>query len=485
MRITLRDIHKHYGKVHANSGINMEIERGSIHGIIGENGAGKSTLMKILAGYVQKTSGTILIDDRPANYKGTSQATSLGIGMLYQDPLDFPQLSVLENFMMGLSHGLYSKDSSYRNQLEKSCNFFGFNLDPDAPVHYLTVGERQQLELIRLLTLGVQILILDEPTTGISSLQREILFKALRELAFQQKTILLVSHKLNDVESLCDRSTVLRAGKVAGHMDQPFDTQTLLKWMFDTPPPPPTRSEIKPGQITLAMEGVSASGNHSGLRDCNVTICQGEIVGLAGLEGSGQSSFLRLASGLEKPKKGTIRLKQKSMTGRDYHTFKSQGVTFLPTARLEEGLIPGLTITEHFALHQEKSMMIPWEMSKKQADEGIELFKIVGTPSSTVESLSGGNQQRLLLALMSTSPHLLLLEQPTRGLDMESARWVWQQLISYAHKGAGIIFSSAELEEILLVADRVLIFFNGTVVKDAKTRDTNLNELGRAIAGKV
>ncbi|NNK84152.1 MAG: ATP-binding cassette domain-containing protein [Desulfobacterales bacterium] len=463
----------------------MEIERGSIHGIIGENGAGKSTLMKILAGYVQKTSGTILLDDRSADYKGTSQATSLGIGMLYQDPLDFPQLSVLENFMMGLSHGFYSKDSSYRNQLEKSCSFFGFNLDPDAPVHSLTVGERQQLELIRLLTIGVQVLILDEPTTGISSLQREILFKALRELASQQKTILLVSHKLNDVESLCDRSTVLRAGKVAGHMDQPFDTQTLLKWMFDTPPPPPTRSEIKPGQITLAMEGVSASGNHSSLRDCNVAIRQGEIVGLAGLEGSGQSSFLRLASGLEKPKKGTIRFKQKSMTGRDYHTFKSQGVTFLPTARLEEGLIPGLTITEHFALHQEKSMMIPWELSKKQADKGIELFKIVGTPSSTVESLSGGNQQRLLLALMSTSPDLLLLEQPTRGLDMESARWVWQQLISYAHKGAGIIFSSAELEEILLVADRVLIFFNGTVVKDAKTRDTNLNELGRAIAGKV
>ena len=173
------------------------------------------------------------------------------------------------------------------------------------------------------------------------------------------------------------------------------------------------------------------------------------------------------------------------MTGRDYHTFKSQGVTFLPTARLEEGLIPGLTITEHFALHQEKSMIIPWEMSKKKADERIELFKIVGTPSSKVESLSGGNQQRLLLALMSTSPHLLLLEQPTRGLDMESARWVWQQLISHADKGAGIIFSSAELEEILLVADRVLVFFNGIVVKDVMARDTNLNELGRAIAGKV
>ena len=485
MRITLRDIHKHYGNVHANDGINMEISRGTIHGILGENGAGKSTLMKILAGYIRKTSGTLLLDDRPADFRGPAQATKLGIGMLYQDPLDFPQLSVLENFMMGLSHGLYSKVSGYRQKLEDLCGFFGFHLDPDAPVHSLTVGERQQLELIRLLTLGVQILILDEPTTGISSLQRKILFKALRKLASQQKTILLVSHKLDDVESLCDRSTVLREGRVAGEMDEPFDTQTLLEWMFGSPPSPPTRLEIKPGQVTLAMEGVSASGGRAGLRNCNMTIRQGEVVGLVGLEGSGQGIFLRLASGLDKPEKGTIRLQEKLMTGQDYHTFKSQGVIFLPTARLEEGLIPGLTITEHFALHQEKSMIIPWEISRRQADERIELFRIVGNPSSTVESLSGGNQQRLLLALMSTAPDLLLLEQPTRGLDMESARWVWQQLMLYADKGAGIIFSSVELEEILMVADRILVFFNGTVVKDVKTRDTNVNELGRAIAGKV
>ena len=291
MRITLRDIHKHYGKVHANDGINMEINRGVIHGILGENGAGKSTLMKILAGYVQKTSGTILLDGRPTDYRGTAQATGLGIGMLYQDPLDFPQLSVLENFMMGLSRGLTSQYSGYRHKLEDSCNFFGFNLDADAPVGSLTVGERQQLELIRLLSLGVQILILDEPTTGISSLQREILFNALRKLASQQKTILLVSHKLNDVEALCHRSTVLRKGKVAGEMNQPFNTRTLLEWMFDTPLSPPTRPEIKPGQVTLAMEGISASGDRAGLKNCSLTIRQGEIVGLVGLEGSGQSAF--------------------------------------------------------------------------------------------------------------------------------------------------------------------------------------------------
>ena len=216
MRITLRDIHKHYGQVHANDGIRMEVAQGSIHGILGENGAGKSTLMKILAGYVRKTSGNILLDGRAVDYRGPSQAAALGIGMLYQDPLDFPLLSVLENFMMGRLHGVSKKEADNRRQLEDLTIYFGFQLNARTQVRDLTVGERQQLEIVRLLALGVEVLILDEPTTGISSLQRQILFEALKKLAAQQKTILLVSHKLEDVEALCDQVTVLREGKVAG-----------------------------------------------------------------------------------------------------------------------------------------------------------------------------------------------------------------------------------------------------------------------------
>jgi ABC-type uncharacterized transport system ATPase subunit len=485
MQITIHDIHKYYGKVHANDGICLEIAQGSIHGILGENGAGKSTLMKILAGYVRKTRGTILLDGHAVEYRGPSEATRIGIGMLYQDPLDFPPLSVLENFMMGRSSGFSRREISHRRQLREMSRSFGFQLKPDIPVQTLTVGERQQLELLRLLALGVGVLILDEPTTGISSLQRQLLFTALKKLAAEGKTILLVSHKLGDVEALCDRVTVLRNGKIAGEMEQPFDTSILLNWMFGSVPLPPGHRQLVPGHDILTMEKVSGSGGRAGLRDCTVSIQKGEVVGLAGLAGSGQDVFLRLAAGLNRPLQGTIRLRQEDMTGKDYHAFKARGITFLPTARLEEGLIPELSIVEHFALQQRDGIRVRWDEAKRRAGERIERLRIMGTPFSTAKSLSGGNQQRLLLALMPTDPLILLLEHPTRGLDMESVRWVWQQLMESAENGTSIVFSSAELEEILEVADRVLVFFNGTIVRDENTHDISLSELGQAIAGKA
>ena len=485
MRITLRDIRKQYGKVNANDGIDLEIHEGSIHGILGENGAGKSTLMKVLAGYTAKTSGTILLDGRPADYDHPAQATRLGIGMLYQDPLDFPPLTVLENFMMGLDHGFVSRQEAYRLRLRELAGPFGFHLAPDAPVERLTVGERQQLELVRLLALGVNVLILDEPTTGISNLQKQALFSALRKLAGKGKTILLVSHKLEDVEALCDRITVLRRGRVEGEMVLPFEGATLLKWMFGSELAPPPCFERRPeeGVLTLTMKEVSALGGRAGLNSCNVRVRRGEVVGLAGLEGSGQGLFLRLAAGLEKPEKGTIRVVDEDMTGNDHHAYRNRGVTFLPAGRLEEGLMPGLTLTEHFAL-QQQGMMIRWPKARERAEQGIERFRIRGSPLSAAESLSGGNQQRLLLALLPAEPRLLLLEHPTRGLDIDSVQWVWEKLMAYAAQGTSIVFSSAELDEIFQMADRVLVFFNGVVAKDVRPCETTIEELAKAIAGK-
>lgn len=485
MRITLKDIHKHYDRVRANNGIDMEIGQGSVHGILGENGAGKSTLMKILAGYVRKTGGTILLDGLAVEHKHPSDATRLGIGMLYQDPLDFPPLSVLENFMIGRGGGFPLKEATHRQELQDLSNHFGFHLDPGTPVRDLTVGERQQLEIVRLMALGVDVLILDEPTTGISSMQRQVLFEALRRLASQKKTILFVSHKLEDIEALCDEVTVLRDGKVAGQMVRPFDTRKLMEWMFGAPPPSPPCINTQPGTVAIAMEGVSAPGGRVGLFSCSMVARQGEVLGLAGLEGSGQEVFLRVAAGLEKPETGTIRVGQTAMTGQNHHEFKAHGVSFLPAARLEEGLIPGLTITEHFALQPGRGILISWDQAKKRASEKIAQFRIMGRPSTRVESLSGGNQQRLLLALIPADPLLLLLENPTRGLDVESARWVWEQLTEYTARGTCLIFSSAELDEIFQVADRILVFYNGMVVKDVRTCDTTLTEIGYAIAGKI
>ncbi|HOO37846.1 MAG TPA: ATP-binding cassette domain-containing protein [Deltaproteobacteria bacterium] len=486
MALELRDIHKHFGNVRANDGISLAMAPGRIHGILGENGAGKSTLMKILSGYLHKTSGEILFDGKPLNYTTPAQASRFGIGMLYQDPLDFPVMSVLDNFMVGQSGILRNRKPVYRKRFEELSRSIHFSLDPDTPVTALTIGERQQLEILRLLSLGIRVLILDEPTTGISSEQKEVLFSALKKLADDGRNVILVSHKLEDVEALCDSVTVLREGRVSGEMDRPFNTFELLKMMFGEPPKLTARKKVNPGEEVLHLDGVSAPGGRTGLSDCSISVRAGEVIGLAGLEGSGQDVFLRVASGLIQPAKGSVALNGNRMTGKDYHTFKASGVTFQPASRLEEGLIQGLSVTEHCALKDKRrSPFVRWEHAYRTAQHKIKKFQVVGSPENRVESLSGGNQQRLLLSFLPAKPKLLLLENPTRGLDMESVYWVWEHLDEYCHGGVSIVFSSSELDEILMAADRILVFFNGRIIEDVRKEETSSLELGRAIAGKL
>jgi simple sugar transport system ATP-binding protein len=485
MRVELKGIHKYYGSVRANDGVDLTVEPGTIHGILGENGAGKSTLMKILAGFIQATEGEIKIDGTAYRFKPPSQVSRLGIGMLYQEPLDFPSMTVLENFMLGQTAGFRYPTARYTDKLNRYAEKFRFSLRPNVPVNRLTVGERQQLEILRLLSLGIEVLILDEPTTGISSAQKGVLFEALKKLAADGKSLILVSHKMEDVETLCDRVTVLRQGKVTGEMEKPFQTASLLKMMFGTPPASPTQSRVPAGETVMALRSVSAKGGRTGLKDCRIEIREGEIVGLAGLEGSGQGVFLRVAAGLKAPLQGKVELHGQNWTGRDYHFFREAGAVFLPTDRLGEGLISGLTISEHFILlDNEQPMFVDRQASRLTSSENIKAFNIKGRPELSVEKLSGGNQQRLLLSFLPPDPALLLLENPTRGLDMESVNWVWQYLQQFCSKKTGIVFSSSELDEILMVADRVLVFFNGRVVKDVATDQIDIESLGRAIAGK-
>jgi simple sugar transport system ATP-binding protein len=486
MKIELKEIHKHYGPVKANNGVTLCVEPGTIHGILGENGAGKSTLMKILSGFSRKTSGAVFLDGRREEYHTPARATGLGIGMLYQDPLDFPSLTVLDNFMLGRKKSPPKSRAELSAELLSLAQSVGFTLVPSQLLKSLTVGERQQLEILRLLALGIEVLILDEPTTGISAYQKETLFAALHTMTEAGKSVILVSHKLEDVESLCHHVTVLRKGRVTGEMPRPFDTDALLAMMFGTPPRPPDRQPQTPGELLLSLEGVSAKGGRSGLLDCTFQAHAKEIVGLAGLEGSGQSVFLRTAAGLTRPRSGAIHFQREDMTGRDYHSFSKKGLTFLPTDRLEEGLVGDLTIAEHFAVKDEtRGLFLNRERAADRAGRSIDKFRIMGRQDSTAESLSGGNQQRLLLSFLPEKPALLLLENPTRGLDLESAHWVWEHLQTYCEQGTGIVFSSSELDEILMVAHRVLVFFNGRIIKEVSADQTDVNALGRALAGKA
>lgn len=485
MEIELRSISKHYGSVRANDEISVSFQPGTIHGILGENGAGKSTLMKILAGFTQKSGGAMVGDGALLEFGSPSDAIAAGIGMLYQDPMDFPSLTVLENFILGQDRH-FSCRAACRRRFEALRERLDFPLDAEQTVRSLTVGERQQLEMLRLLAHGARVLILDEPTTGISSLQKQMLFSALKRLAAEGRTVILVSHKLEDVETLCDRVTVLRRGRAVGTLARPLDPEVLLAMIFGVPPKPFSRSYLSPGETLLAMDRVFVRGGRSGLKNCTVNVRKGEVVGLAGLEGSGQGLFLRAASGLLKPFRGEVRLEEETLNGKGYWAFRQRGGAFLPADRIDEGLAAGLTVSEHYAIGDpSQGFILNRNSALARAEALLERFRIVGTPESLVERLSGGNQQRMLLSFLPENPSLLLLENPTRGLDIESAQSIWRHLLAFARGGTGIVFSSTELDEILEVADRVLVFFEGAVVLDVPTDQTTVQDLGRSIAGKV
>jgi len=482
MNVELKDIHKTFGTVHANAGISMNIPAGTIQGILGENGAGKSTLMKILSGFIRADQGEILLDGHPVIIHSPADAIRQGVGMLHQD---FPSLRVIENFTLGRSGGLFQGQGDALRDFKKLADEFGFSLDPEAYVDSLTVGERQQLEILRLIWLGARVMIFDEPTTGISAQQKENLFKALKLLAKQGMTVLFVSHKLEDVEGLCNKVVVLRQGQLVGEAVPPYDTHQLVEMMFGKEVTLGARTPCNAGDIVLSLHNMVTEDYRLHVGEINLDVSCGEVIGLAGMEGSGQNLFLRSVAGMTRTVDGRIVIGGSDLTGQNYHVFKHHGVAFLPASRLEEGLISGLNLTEHFILAEEsKGFFINWDKGNQLAQERITEFNIRGTPANTIESLSGGNQQRALLSLLRSQLSLLLLEHPTRGLDIESTIYIWNKLKERCQRGTSILFVSSDLEEILQYSDRVLVFFSGkvTLPMDASTLTTE--RLGELIGGK-
>ena len=489
MKVELRGIHKYFGKNHANNDITLTIPSGTIQGILGENGAGKSTLMKILSGFIHADEGEILLDGKPVSISSPAEAIRHGIGMLHQDPLDFPPMRLLDNFMLGLPGGLFPNRKEAAQDFNLLKKEFGFSLDPESYVDSLTVGERQQLEIMRLLFLGARVFILDEPTTGISAAQKTKLFDTLKKFPEQAITTIFVSHKLEDVESLCDQVAVLRQGKLIGEMthagEKPFDTKKLVEMMFGKEITLGARQVTERHGCVLELNDLSIEDTRLKIKNVNFEIHGGEVIGLAGLEGSGQGPFLRTCAGIVRPVGGKVRVRGRDLTGKSYHVYKRNGVEFLPAARLEEGLIPGLSLTEHYVLAEKsKGVFINREHGLKQAQSRIASFNIKGTPSHTVESLSGGNQQRALLSLLRDPLSLILVEHPTRGLDIESVIYIWGKLKERCRKGTAIVFISSDLEEILQYSDRLLVFYSGNVSEPLDASTTTVEQLGQLIGGK-
>ena len=486
MSLELRDIHKHFGPVRANDGITLTVEAGTLHGLLGENGAGKSTLMKVLSGFHAPDSGDIILDGEHIRPSSPKDAIGHGIGMLHQDPLVFLPLSVIDNFLMQSPGGLRLDRRSARKEFEDVCERFQFNLDPSASTRSLTVGERQQLQIARLLWLGARVLILDEPTTGISAPQRVKLFATLKALAAEGMSVIFVSHKLEEVEELCQRVTVMRQGKVIGHAEMPTPASQLVEMMFGAPVEVEAASPIELGDQVLRIEDLRVEERLLSIEALSLGVKAGAVIGLAGLEGSGQNTLMRAVAGLVAPAGGKIELDGRQIAGAPYRDLLDVGIQYLPAGRLEEGLVQGLSITEHFVLSDPHApFFVDWGAAAEHAAAAVTNHFIKGRADSNAEELSGGNQQRLLLAMLRPGLRLLMMEHPTRGLDIESANWVWSQLLSRREDGTAIIFASADLDELLRYSNRILVFFSGRVIAEVEANETDVEELGFLIGGKV
>lgn len=486
MQIELRDIRKYFGPVKANDGISLTFESGKIYGLLGENGAGKSTLMKILSGYQPPDAGEILFDGSPQDFSSPADALDKGIGMLYQDPLDVPAFSVKDNYLLGRDKRIILDYKVASQELQEMTTRFDFKLDLQTTIDNLSLGERQQLELARLLVGGAQVLILDEPTTGISADQKEVLFDSMRKLAREEgKTLILVSHKLEEVQELCDHALVLQRGKLVGGIDIPCPTDNLVEMMFGQVPVRSARPEYEFGDPILELVNLQIPTYRLTVREINLSVKAGEVFGLAGLEGSGQRLLLQACTGLLNPDHGKIILGGNNVTGWSYHRMQDAGVGYLAAGRLEEGLVAGLTLEEHIELAKPKhNFFINRKELASRTESKIEQFQIVGRPDSNADELSGGNQQRLLFALLRDNLKLILLEHPTRGLDVRSSNWIWDQLYLRREVGTAIIFMSSDLDEIFERSDRIAVFSGGMMSRILETKETSVDEIGHLIGGQ-
>ncbi len=485
MALEIRDIHKHFGPVRANDGVTFVVAEGSLHGILGENGAGKSTLMKVLSGFYEADSGAVVLDGESLDLRSPADAVAAGIGMLHQDPLVFLPFTVLDNFVLGSPGPDRLDRSSARADLERVSGELGFSFDPGRLVRDLTVGERQQLEITRLMWLGARVLIFDEPTTGISATQRAQLFSTLRSLAEDGLIVLFVSHKLEEVEELCDSVTVIREGRLVFEASMPVSPDVLVEEMFGKVFAEENREPVPLGAPVLQLSDVTVEEGTTRIENLDLSCAAGEVVGLAGLEGSGQRTLLRACAGLLSPDSGTLSVDGRNLSKASYRDHLSVGVHYLPAGRLEEGLVEGISIAEHLVLtSDDTSFFIDRDAADEAAEGEIEDYSIKGRPSSPAEALSGGNQQRLLLAMIPDDVRLLLLEHPTRGLDVGSAAYVWQRLLDRRVSGTAIVFASADLDELLRYSDRVVVFFAGEVFAVRSASETDGEELGYLIGGK-
>ena len=496
MKLELRGITKRFGRLVANDGIDLVIEPGEIHALLGENGAGKSTLMNVLFGLYQPDEGEILLDDEPRHFSGPGQAMAAGIGMVHQHFMLIPVFTVAENVMLGhepTRFGQVLDLSAARELVREISSRFGFDLDPDALVEDLPVGVQQRVEIVKALSRDAKVLVLDEPTAVLTPQETDELMVTMRRLADSGTSIVFITHKLREVKAVADTITVIRLGRVVGSADPGASTDELAALMVGRSVELTVDKEApKLGAEVLVVEDLtlfSPSGQRL-LDDVTFSIRAGEVLAIAGVQGNGQTELAEALVGLRAKLQGSIRIDGQEVIGHSVRRLLDEGVGFVPEDRKVDGLVAEFTVAENLMLDRSfrgpfvKGLGIDVGLRDEFAAEAIQQFDIRTPDAETlVGRLSGGNQQKVVLAReLGRELKLLVASQPTRGVDVGSIEFIHERIVEVRDSGVPVLVISTELDEVIALADRIAVMYRGAIV-DIVPSDTPREKLGQLMAG--
>lgn len=499
-RVSMENITKCFGATRANVDVCFDLEPGEAHALLGENGAGKSTLMSILFGLLTPDEGRIVLGGEPVQFRSPADALRRGIGMVHQHFMLVPTLTVAENVAIGTRHG--RRPTFPRRYVEAGvadvAASFGLDLDPCAIVADLSVEDKQRVEIVRLLYRGARTIILDEPTAALGSAQVKQLLGTLQTLRAAGRSIVIVTHKLDEVMHIADRATVLKAGRVTvSSRRAEFTKQTLAAAMFDEIPEarPRARKVDLSASPRLQIEGlvVSATYGRHALRGLDLRVAPGEIVGVAGVADNGQTELADAIAGMIHIDGGAIKLDGADISDRQPLERREFGISIIPEDRHQAGLVLDMTVAENLALSMvpagriSRHGLLLRQALREHARELAEVFDIrPPDPDRRVLQLSGGNQQKVVVAReLARSPQLLVASSPTRGLDLSAAMAIHRHIEEAASRGCAVLVVSPDLDEILTLADRIVVLFKGRIVYEIARAEASIEALGLAMTGHV
>jgi simple sugar transport system ATP-binding protein len=494
--LEMQGITKRFPGVLANDHVDFDLQHGEVHALLGENGAGKSTLMSVLYGLYHPDEGRILLSGKEVSIDSPRAAIDLGIGMVHQHFMLIPVMTVTENIVLGIEphHGIFLDQAAARERVLELSKSFGLTVDPDARIDKISVGQQQRVEIIKALYRKAEILILDEPTAVLTPQEATELFGILDMLRREGLSIIFISHKLNEVLEIADRITVLRRGKRIETLPAAGATEAGLARLMvgrdvllrvDKAP-------ATPGDTLLEVEDLHALDDRGleAVRGVSFTVRAGEIVGIAGVDGNGQTQLIEALTGLRGVTGGRVEIAGRDLTGSSTHAILDAGVGHIPEDRQKRGLVLEFNLAENFALHdfdRPPNSRFGWLRPGRLIARAVKLVKEFdvrgGGPRTSAGSLSGGNQQKVVVAReVGNDPRVLIAAQPTRGLDVGAIEFVHRRLVEERDEGRGILLVSLELEEILSLSDRILVMYEGRIVGEFSP-DVAEEDLGFAMLG--